>query len=97
MSKYALFGSLVLYLVLVTFLIEASAVYSIENGLETTVSSTDSASALGVFNMLGVFFRLLIFNVSGFPVWASMIFIYPVVFVFWFMILDILKDLIPFT
>jgi len=97
MNKYAFFGLLILYLVIISFLVEASSAYVISDGLETSVQSADEATTSGVFSMVGIFARLLFFNVVGFPVWATMIFVYPVVFVFWFMIIDIIKDLIPFT
>ena len=97
MNKYTFFGLLILYLVIVSFLVDASAIYSIDNGLETSLTVSSDATITGVIGMVGVFTRLLFFNVVGVPAWVTMIFIYPVVFVFWFMVVDVLKDLIPFT
>ena len=90
------FGFILLYLVFITFIINASADFTINNGIDTSLGVADNATSGGAFDMLGTFFKLFLFEVGAFPLWASMIFIFPAVAVLWLMAIIMIIDIIPF-
>lgn len=96
MNKYGFFGLLVLFLVIMTYTassIEATATVDLASDIPT--SSNDSIS--GIFKMMGVFFRMLTFQIDGIPVLFGLFVFLPVTFIVIYMLVDIIKDLIPFT
>jgi hypothetical protein len=102
-SKYTLFALLIGWLVLVTYF--ANVLGSYELG---SVQVTGGAGVIEVgegdfleriMSMLRTFWSLLTFdvNATGFPTLPSILFFHLPLYVFVFMIIDIIKDLIPFT
>ena len=95
MNKYAFLGlltSLLIVLTLTANSISITASVDLTSGIETTTS----ASVGGVLGLLSTFFKILTFQLTGIPVWFNLIFMVITLMVV-YMIIDVVKDLIPFT
>jgi len=96
MNKYSLLMVMFVFLVIVTLIAQdielASATPDITNLTIDTAQESQS-----IFNMIGVLFRVLTFQVSGIPTMVNLIVFYPLTIGTMAMIVDVLKDLIPFT
>jgi len=96
MNKYITLMLIFLYLVIITITVGSI-------GMTTTteivggIPTEQSASILSIFGFIGTFFRILSFSIPEIPEWITFIFFYPVIMVLVYMIVDILKDLVPFT
>jgi hypothetical protein len=55
------------------------------------------ASASGVLSFLRTFFDILTFNLEGIPNMVNLLFFFPITVGLLFIIVEIVKDIIPFT
>lgn len=95
LNKYALLGVLVLTMMIITYL-SAGVIESAETDVMRPPTS-GGTEAGAVLNMVRAFLRLLSFSVPGVPNFFIVLVVYPINFVIFYMILDILKDVVPFT
>jgi len=94
MNKYVLLGVLMFFLYIMSMVAA-----SIEGFTATDLSYPDAAispSIGGVFSALGAFFNMLLFRIDGVPIFFNLIFI-AITFMILYMIIDVVKDIIPFT
>ena len=95
-NKYIMFMIMLIYLIIMTITVGSI-------GMTTTteiiggIPTEQSASILSVFGFLGTFFRILSFQIVGIPEWVTVIFFWPVTAVFAYLIIDVVKDIIPLT
>ena len=100
MSKYFWLFITTLYLILVTFIVDATTAettYSVGSGVPSALSSVDENTLAQVWGLLKTYFNLLFFNVENFPVALSLIFFHPLALANGVLLLDVVKDLVPFT
>lgn len=96
MNKYALLMAMVFFLILITQL-TLSLDLSVTEDLTHGISSSDKVSVKGVMNMIKMFFRIITFQVPDIPVIINLLVFLPLTFGIIYIIVDIIKDLIPFT
>jgi hypothetical protein len=96
MNKFATLMVLILYLVLIT-IVAGSVSMTTTTDIIGGISVNEEASILSVFGFLGTFFRILTFQITELPILVYVIFIYPPVIGILYMIIDVVKDIIPFT
>jgi len=99
MNKYVTFAFALLFLILVTYIVDVipDPTITVTGGLDTELSSPTEFTSGGIGSMLGTFWNLMTFNVEGLPVIANLILFYPLAGMVLYMGIDIGKDLIPFT
>jgi len=104
-NKFMLFGVLTFILIMITFVVEAYAIVdldviqgitsadSIVNGTPTVYNSTT------IWTFLDTFLNMLFFNIDGnvLPDIFVLGVVWPIVGILFFMVIDVVKDLIPFT
>jgi len=96
MNKYMLLGLIFLYLIIVT-LLAGSLNVGISGGLDAPLETEGARASVSSFlEFMGVFWRLMTFQIN-LPFTAVLIFFYPPLIIVIFMIADIIKDVIPFT
>jgi hypothetical protein len=101
MNKYALFGLLVLFIGLTTFITDS--VISYNELLEFSASNPEAINeaegfkGINVFSMLGTWWDIISFNVEGMPAIVNLVIFYPLNAIAGYMVVDILKDLVPLT
>jgi hypothetical protein len=96
MNKFITLGLMVSFLTLMT-VIANSVLMPVENAIDTTVPSEVSDSTSSILGYADVFVKLLTFQIPGMPgILTGLVFI-PITFMVIFMIIDIVKDIIPFT
>ena len=101
MNKYAFFGLIVLWLVLATFIIAAVNNFG-TSGLSVTGEIAQSSAGTGGYlsqlgGLLSVFWSIFTLQVAGLPAILVIIFFDIPVIIVGFMIMDVIKYLIPFT
>jgi len=96
MNKYMFLMVLVVYLVMMTFVAGSLSMITSTDVIGTIGGNTD-ATALDIFGFLGTFFKILTFQIEGLPALVTIIGFYPVSLAVLYMIMDIVKDIIPFT
>jgi hypothetical protein len=101
MNKYILLPIIFLYLIVITLLTDS--LFITTTGGVTDVINAPSLDG-GVTNNIStildffkVFWRILTFRIDGVPFIITLIFFYPTTIMVVYMIVDIVKDLIPFT
>ena len=102
MNKYALFGLLILWLLVATYLIAIFNSYDPTTGVTVVgginaVAPGDGGFLSQIGNLLLVFWSIFSLQISGFPVIVIIILFDVPVFIVVYMFIDIIKDLIPFT
>lgn len=96
MNKYSIFMIMVLFLLFMTFVADSVAASTTVNiGENLPTGSDDSVS--GIFRLLGTFFKILTFQLNGIPAVFNIFVFLPLTFGVVYMLIDIIKDLIPFT
>lgn len=101
MSKYMLLGILFGFLSLTSLIVQAVETY--ESGVYTASqvglpTVNENASEVKIaFQSLGALFRLLTFQVGGIPDVMTILIFWPITIIVIYMLLDIIKDLVPFT
>ena len=96
MNKYVLFMVMVLFLLFMTFVADSLALTTSVNIGDNIPTGADDSIA-GVFRLMGTFFKILTFQLNGIPVVFNIFVFYPLTFGVIYMLIDIIKDLIPFT
>jgi len=96
MNKFMTLMILILYLVLIT-IVAGSVAMTTTTDVIGGIPVNQEASILNVFGFLGTFFRILTFQITELPMLVYVIFIYPPVIGILYMIIDVVKDIIPFT
>ena len=100
MNKYVLFGLILTLMVLCTYVIDAS------EGLSSNVDLSDNVSVIddeedvsigGLLGLAGTFIRVITFQAEGIPAFITLLIFYPLTGMLIYMIIDIFKDLVPFT
>lgn len=100
MSKYSLFGVIVLWLLLATYLVDVFGLYeagvTVTGGVDVIDSGAEGFLAQ-IMGLLKMFWDIFSFKVVGLPPIVVVIFFTAPAFVVAFMLIDIIKDLVPFT
>ena len=95
-NKYILLSVVFLYLIIITIIADSVGIVAtsgIADGIDT---GSQNASLGSIFGLLSTFWKMITFQVQ-LPILAIIIFIYPAVIIVIAMLIDIIKDLIPFT
>jgi len=95
-NKYVLFMVMTLFLIFITFIADSISVSSTTDLLDNIPSDGD-ASVGAIFRLMGTFFKILTFQLTGIPIVFNIFVFIPLTFGVIFMLIDIIKDLIPFT
>ena len=88
---------LIFILVLATYMVDVTDTYSVTQDINTTLDVGEEATIVSVFSMMSTFFKILTFQIEGFPAILNLLFFYPISAIVLYMSADILKDIIPFT
>lgn len=96
MNKYAFLMVLFFFLVIVTLIAQDIEIATSTNVLNGAISDSAQESS-SIFTMIGVFFRVITFQIPSIPVIINLLVFYPLSMGIIYMLVDILKDLIPFT
>jgi len=96
MNKYSLLMIMFVFLIIVTLVAKDIELATTENLLAVSMDSS-GASIGSVFSMLGVLFRVLTFQIPAIPLIINVVVFYPLTIGVLAMIIDVVKDLIPFT
>ena len=94
MNKYSMLLLLIIYLVLSSMMVSA-----LELGGTTLITpATESSGTLqAVIMFVNGMIAIMFFQVQGVPVFINLLFFFWIPFVIGFMVVDIIKDVIPFT
>lgn len=102
MNKYILLGVLVFAIVGMTLIadsatnLDPSYVAPSESLEEDRPAEIDNTVG-SVFSFINTWFKMATFSLEGFPAWITAMLFLPLNFMALYMIVDIVKDLIPFT
>lgn len=97
MNKYALVIILAAFLMIVTYAVDVSTSYTLASDINQAASAPENTNLVTVFSMLGTLFGMLAFQVEGIPVFINLFVFWPISLGLLVLILDIIKDLVPFT
>ena len=97
MNKYLTFGFIIMFIVLITYVVDITAVYQVSGNTDGFNVPTGEVRTIEAFGLLKTWWQLATFKIDGLPVILNLIIFYPLNVVALFMGLDIVKDLIPFT
>lgn len=101
MSKPALMGVLFLWLVIITFIVNAVITYdnstdlAINNPLQNETAQADDGILAQSTSLLATYWNAITFNVEGLPIIFNLFFQVPTVIIT-FMLLEFIIELIPF-
>lgn len=96
MNRFMLLMVMVFFLILITITANSLLPESAEmvtDGVEVGRSNTFGA----IFNMMKTFFKIVTFQIDEFPVILNITVFMPLTVGVIYIIIDILKDLVPFT
>lgn len=101
MNKYILLAVLVFIILGMTFMANAATnldpSYSPNPGsIEEDIPQEFDISIGTIKSVVNTWVKLATFNMEGFPGWVSVLIFLPLNFIVIYMIIDILKDAIPF-
>ena len=96
MNKYVLFMVMILFLLFLTFVANSLSLSASEN-LINGIPSDASVSIESIGRLFGTFFKILTFQLEGVPIYFNIFIFAPLTFGVIYMLIDIIKDLIPFT
>lgn len=100
MNKYMSFGLIILWLLLATYLVEVFGLYDqgvTVSGAIDSIDASDQGFLAQISGMLKVFWDIFTFQVTGLPAIIVVIFFTAPAFVIMYMLMDVIKDLVPFT
>ena len=97
MNKYLLLGVLFFLLLFATYVVDLTDGYSTSSDPNQIVDSPEDSERVSVFSMISTFFDILTFKVEGLPAILNVLFFYPITIIIGAMVIDVLKDLVPFT
>lgn len=95
-NKYVLLMIMFVFLVIITLVADSVLLTTSEDLLGGAVVDTTYTSS-GIFTMIGTFFKIITFQLPQIPLVVNLLVFYPLSLGIIYMIVDILKDLIPFT
>lgn len=95
-NKYVLLMIMFVFLVIITLVADSVLLTTSEDLLSGVVVDTTYTSS-GIFTMIGTFFKIITFQLPQIPLVVNLLVFYPLSLGIIYMIVDILKDLIPFT
>lgn len=93
--KYVFITIVTFYLMLITFV--STAVGFSVNGVDIATDFGQGNTWSNLAAMLRTFWSMLSFQVDGMPTWFPIFAIYPFVVAIIAVIIDVIKDVIPFT
>ena len=96
MNKYSLFMIMILFLLLITFVADSIAITASVDIVDN-IPGDASDNVGSIFRLMGTFFRILTFSLPGIPIVFNLFVFIPLTFGVIYMLIDIIKDLIPFT
>ena len=108
-TKYAVFMILVFFIMFMTVTVDSVDQFAVENTISdyTTIEPSDDIndgydivedeSKQGILSILSTFWKLLTFRIDGLPNILVLLIFYPANLMAAYMLVDILKDLVPFT
>jgi hypothetical protein len=88
---------IVFMMVGLTLLADSITGISASTDIVGSPASNIEASASGVLSFLRTFFDILTFNLDGIPTVVNLLFFFPITVGILFIIVEVVKDLIPFT
>lgn len=94
MNKYSLLAVFVSIMIFMVYLVSG-----VEGASTTDIGLTEGSDAFTETNirtMMSTFFQILFFRLENVPNFINVIF-YPMLITIGYMLIDILKDLVPFT
>lgn len=97
MNKYLTLGVLMFLLLFATYVVDLTDGYSTSSDPNQVVDTPEDTDRITVFTMIGTFFDILTFKIVGLPAILNVLFFYPITIIIGYMVIDILKDLVPFT
>lgn len=101
MNKFALFGLIIAWLLIATYFINVlenyqSGIFSVDNPVqEIDIGGTGFLSQ--ITGMIKTFFNIFLFQIEGLPVIVVVICFQVPAFIVLYMVIDVVKDVIPFT
>ena len=96
MNKYMTLMVLVSLLILITVVANSISI-GVSSDITTGIGTEGGASISGVLGLLSTFWKLLTFQLVGIPPIFNLLVFMPITFVVLYMIIDVIKDIIPFT
>lgn len=102
MNKYMLFGVLMGWLIIATFIITSARNYLDNDDFDINnpigdISSDGEGRVEQSYSMIGTFFSAITFQVVGLPNIVAMIMFQVPVFIMMYMLIEVLIHLVPFT
>ncbi|MEM0173084.1 MAG: hypothetical protein QXI16_01095 [Sulfolobaceae archaeon] len=96
MNKYTTLMVMFLFLIIVTLVADSVLITTSEDMLGGGIADAEKSSS-AIFSMISTYYKIITFQIPSMPFIVNAIVFYPLSFGIVFMIVDILKDLIPFT
>lgn len=95
-NKYLLLMIMFLFLILIT-LVADSVLLTTSEDLLNGIVVDEGNNTSSIFSMLDTFFKIITFQIPEVPFILNVLVFYPLSLGIVYMIIDILKDIIPFT
>lgn len=95
-NKYLLLMIMFLFLILIT-LVADSVLLTTSEDLLNGIVVDEGNNTSSIFRMLDTFFKIITFQIPEVPFILNVLVFYPLSLGIVYMIIDILKDIIPFT
>lgn len=95
MNRFTMLGLIIFFLATISYVADAMDLGTsadVTSSVPTDISS-NKASVIGAMSM---FFKILTFQLEGVPAMLNMVFLVPTAIVL-YIIIDIVKDLVPLT
>lgn len=96
MNKYTTLMIMFIFLILIT-LVADSVLLTTSEDLLNGIVVDEGNNTSSIFSMLDTFFRIITFQMPEVPFILNVLVFYPLSLGIVYMIIDILKDIIPFT
>ena len=91
MNKYVIMSLLVLYLVLVTYIVDVSTTYATTESLNQALEAPANFGLVSAFTMLKTMFGIITFQITGFPAILNIICFYIPGLIFFFYLIDTIR------
>ena len=95
-TKYGLLMLMFVFLLTITLVADSVLLQTTEDLLGGGIADTGKNSG-AIFSMLSTYYKVITFQIPAMPFIITVIVFYPLSLGMIYMIVDILKDLIPFT
>lgn len=97
MSKLTFLLFTVFAMVALTLLADSIAGIQASNDIVTNPPTNITADVSGILRFLRTFFDILTFRLEGIPTILNLVFFFPITIGLLFIIVEVVKDIIPFT